>query len=169
MKSLMLAVMLIPSLSSFAATTPRQQCLDAQLENQYDANGDLVDNLIQTYGRNIATMTDAQVSALPNMAKQQLIILAKSMITEGYVNPEGTSLCKRRDNIKSVNDAVECLRQFNEQRDEEMYYAYVTSRTNGARFNKITLYPGAQVGLIFVDGTTTIVADINDGDPSCVE
>jgi hypothetical protein len=169
MKSLMLAVMLIPSLSSFAATTPRQQCLAAGLETQYDDSGEEVDNLTQTYGRNIARMSEAQISALPAMVKRQLIFLAQSSISEGYRDFEGRELCKRRENVRTVNDAVECLRQFNESRDEEIYYAYVSSRVNGARFNMITFYPGAQVGLIFADGTTTVVADINDGDPACVK
>jgi len=133
--------------AAFAAPTPRQMCLDALLE-EYDSP------VRETYTRDISAMNAAQIEALSPQLKQQLIHFAGTQTD--CAGPLTVAL------------AVECVRTANESRDEEFAYVYLTA-PNGARFNRITFYPGAQDGVIYADKTTTVVAIISDGGVMCVE
>lgn len=133
--------------AAFAAPTPRQMCLDGLLE-EYDGP------VRETYTRDISEMTAPQIEALPQLVKLQLIHFAATQTD-----------CP---NQLTVAQAVECVRAANESRDEEFAYVYLTA-PNGARFNRVTFYPGAQDGVIYADKTTTVVATIHDGGVMCVD
>lgn len=145
-----------------AAPSPREICLDAQLETLND-EAPLVR---KTYSRDIEAMTEAQVQALATPIKQHVIIVAKGAFLDGYP-PDDPTQFSRVSDISNTLLAVEYLRQINEQRDEEILYTYYLA-PNGIRFTKVTYYPGVEVGSIFLKGSNTIVARISDQYVECV-
>lgn len=147
------------------AQTARDVCLAAELESMNEE----ATPVRLTYRRDIKSMSDEQLKRLPLHTKQHIIIVAKDAFAQGYEPREGeTARWSRASDLSTVIEAVEYIRQINENRDEELLYTYILA-PNGQRFRRVTYYPGAVVGRIFLANTLKTVAEINDGDVSCVE
>jgi len=161
---LTLSLTLFTALSAFADPTPREICLNAKLESLNEETP----AVRLTYRRDIKAMTDAQLMALPLQTKQQVIIVAKDAYQQGYEPRDGwNGRWGRISDLSSMVEAVEYIRQINENRDEELLYTYIVAE-NGVRFRRVTYYPGALVGRIYLADSLITVAEINDQDVSCV-
>lgn len=176
MKALLTLLVTVFSLSSLALTRAesRERCLALDVENLNEE--DTVWE--QTYSRDISVKTNAQISNLPTHVKQKLIILAKLYIREGYRAYEGTPEARfdEQREIRNTVNAVDYLRAINEFPDEEMQFVYYENKDEdrsgfGGRVNWLSLYPGAQVGLIYpdIDEGLQPLAEISDGWVSCIE
>ncbi len=157
MKNLVLALLLLAPSVALSAP-PHKVCSDAGLEEDT--------NYKVTYNRDIAIKTKEQIKELPVKIKQQLIVLAKWAIKD--YSPSGETKYKKASDIKGSADAVAFIKLINENPNEEINVAYLTAK-NGGKFTKVTFYPGAQVGAVFIHDTVTRVAEISDGDVMCVK
>lgn len=145
--------------------TPREICFAADLES---LNTD-TPTVRRTYRRDIQAMSDEQIDRLSTRIKQHIIIVAKDAYLQGYEPRNGWN--GRWSDIRELSrttEAVEYIRQINENPTEELLYTYFIA-ANGIRFNRVTYYPGAVVGRIYLKGTLTTVALINDMDVRCVD
>ena len=159
-----LVICFIASFAAHADPTPREICLAASLES---LNGE-ASTVRLTYRRDIKAMNDLQLAALPLQTRQHVIIVAKDAYKQGYEPRDGwNGRWGRVNDLSTTTEAVEYIRQINENRDEELLYTYLQA-ANGQRFRRVTYYPGAVVGQIFLAKTLTKVANINDSDVSCV-
>lgn len=162
---LSLTLALFTALSAFADPTPREVCLAAQLESLNEETP----SVRITYRRDIKAMSNEQLERLPLQTKQHVIIVAKAAYAEGYEPRDGwNGRWGRASDLSTTTEAVEYIRQINENRDEELLYSYLKA-ANGMRFRRVTYYPGALVGQIYHEGTLVKVADINDQDVTCVQ
>ncbi len=159
MKALLLALLTL----GFASTglAANKACKSAKIETLNDDKPQVT----VTYKRDISLKSNAQVASLPTPVKQKMIVFAKGLMKAGYYASDRARFGKPSD-IKSTVDAVEFIRQINENRKEEMMYKYITG-ADGEKFVQITIYPGAQVGEIYPIDRLSPVATISDGDVRC--
>lgn len=121
----------------------------------------LTDNVDETWkyddSKEIALgqMTAAKVQKLPLVIRQQLIIAAKdSFKFMGEAVPEGFGTAEALAHLKDVSSG------------DEVYH--FTVEVNGKMYEEIRTYPGDNAsGLIFVKGTTRIVATNGDDNILC--
>ena len=115
------------------------------------------DSWTTTKTLNISKWSDARISELPTLTKQQVIITAKDL-TQGP-----TGLATEID-IKNAIDAVTVLRENSESGDVYIKY-YDVKRL---AVTEVLLYPGGNpVGIIFKTGSKRIHAENGDDTVTC--
>ena len=129
----------------------------SRLGSKCGLTDDKNDSWARTKSLNISTWSDARISELPTLTKQQIIIAAKDL-TEG---PDGLAADIE---IKNTIDAVKVLRQNSEGGDVYvMYY-----KVNRLDITEVLHYPGGNpVGIIFKTGSKRIHAENGDDTIIC--
>jgi hypothetical protein len=103
-------------------------------------------------GLNLQKASKAEIRKLPTLIKQQLIIMAKEFA-------KGSE-----DNIP-IRCAVEAVGYLNGTDGGPYVFTYLVG---GKEYTEVLIYPGDNpFGVIFKQGTTTIVADNGDDSISC--
>lgn len=162
MRYLPFAIFIFLGLTPAFAQDPHTVCVAAMLETI----GQPRSPVKRTYRRDVQAMRVEQVVALPDLLKTYLINVAQDAFKQGY-EVEDPETFRTAADIRTAGLAVELLRQVNEQRHEEIRFSYYRG-PNGALFTALSYYPGAVVGVIYLRGTTTAVARIEDGFAYCV-
>ena len=148
MKTLSIIFTLFLALNSFGSTRFGSKC---GLTNAKD------ESWTRTKSFNISSWSDARITGLPTLTKQQIIIAAKDL-TKG---PDGLVADIE---IKTTIDAVNVLRGNSEGGDVYvMYY-----KVNRLDVTEVLHYPGGNpVGIIFKTGWKRIHAENGDDTITC--
>jgi hypothetical protein len=103
---------------------------------------------------NLGPTSKEDLSSLPTVTKQQLIITANRGVDTEHTDP-----------VRSAKEAVVVLQDSSEAGD-----LYVSDfRYNGSDFTQVLLYAGGNPnGLIFAKGTLHAVGIISDSDVQCI-
>ncbi|MEO5971025.1 MAG: hypothetical protein ABIQ95_13940 [Bdellovibrionia bacterium] len=141
---LWLAVFILSTNTVFAETRWGSEC---GLTDQKD------DSWVEVgKGLNLQKLTKAEIRNLPTLTKQQLIIMAKEFA-------KGSE-----DNVP-INCAIEAV-DYLKGTDDGPYIS--TYLVRGKKYTEVLIYPGDNpIGVIFKQGTVSIVADNGDDSIAC--
>lgn len=146
----------LPSFSAHAARIPGSAC---GLSDYYGGDDEGEEEIYTLTGRQIdlSRMSDAEILALPALAKRQILAAAElelaDMITSGEYSVTG------------ILSAVRGLRKFSGGETVTLNdFDY-----QGRRFTQVKYFPGDNPGgVIFKRDSTDAIATINDSDINCL-
>lgn len=143
MKKLILSIALLFAVNAAAETRYGSKC------GLFDYSGDFWEQAETIRTLSFNKKSDEEISSLPTLTKQQLIIAAKVLTEE--------------KNIKGAAQAVRALRGYSSDGVAVTYY-----RLKGKNYTEVIAYPGDNpYAVLFITGSRSIVAHIQDSDVVC--